>query len=377
MYLAREEKKLRRTFPTQAAAKSWRADALRDANRGQLRTPTKITVAAAASELLAGMQDGTVPTRAGGRYKPSATRSYEAALRLRILPVLGHLRLSDVRRHDVQELADQLTAAGLTASTVSNTLDPLRAIYRRAIRRDLVTVDPTKGLELRRPDGRRDRIAAPEEAARLLDALPDADRALWATALFAGLRRGELMALRWTDIDLDTRTIRVERAWDVKAGEQDGKSKAASRTIPIIARLAPILAAHRLATGRGGDDLVFGATSQEPFAPSTVRRRALAAWGWRETSSRTRTGPVWVKAREDALDGLGLHEARHTCASLMIAAGANAKALSKIMGHASISVTFDTYGHLMPGGEDEVRERVDSYLDRLDGGPRLRAVGGA
>jgi integrase len=60
----------------------------------------------------------------------------------------------------------------------------------------------------------------------------------------------------------------------------------------------------------------------------------------------------------------------------MIAAGVNAKALSAIMGHAAIRITFDVYGHLMPGGEEEARERIDGYLDRLEGGPRLRAVGG-
>lgn len=59
----------------------------------------------------------------------------------------------------------------------------------------------------------------------------------------------------------------------------------------------------------------------------------------------------------------------------MIAAGVNAKALSAIMGHATIAFIFDVYGHLMPGGEDEARERIDGYLDRLDGAPRLRAVG--
>jgi integrase len=84
---------------------------------------------------------------------------------------------------------------------------------------------------------------------------------------------------------------------------------------------------------------------------------------------------VLVEARQDPLEPIGLHEARHTFASLMIAAGVNAKALSMIMGHATIAITFDVYGHLMPGGEDEARERVDGYLERLDGGPRLRAVG--
>lgn len=79
-----------------------------------------------------------------------------------------------MRRADVQELVDRLTAEGFSASTVQNTLDPLRAIHRRAIRRDEgVTINPTKGLELRRPDGRRERIATPAEAAALIAAVPE------------------------------------------------------------------------------------------------------------------------------------------------------------------------------------------------------------
>jgi integrase len=378
VYLKREERKLRKTFPTQAAAKAWRSDALSASSRGQLRSPTTITVRTAADELLAGMRDGSIPTRSGARYKPSAVRSYAEALRLRLLPVVGDARLSDVRRADVQDLADRLTAEGLSASTVQNTLDPLRVIYRRAIRRDLVAIDPTKGLELRRPDGRRERIAAPEEARALLDGLPESEQAIWAVALYAGLRRGELRALRWSDVDFEGRVIRVERGWDAEEGEQAGKSRAARRTVPLITRLAPVLAAHKLATGRDEDGLVFGATAEHAFDPSTVRRRALAAWGWKQAPNPKRGGPrtALVKTRDDALDPIGLHECRHTFASLMIAAGCNAKALSKIMGHASIAITFDIYGHLMPGGEDEARERVDAYLDRLDGGPHLRAVGG-
>jgi integrase len=377
VFLKREDRKVRKTFPTQAAAKTWRADALRAAGRGQLRAPTALTVRQAAGELIDGMRDGSIPTRSGSRYKPSAVRSYDEALRLRILPALGDRRLSDVTRADVQDIADRLTGEGLAASTVSNQLDPLRVIYRRAIRRDLVSVDPTKGLELRKPDGRRDRIASPEEARELLDALHESDRAIWATALYAGLRLGELRALRWTDVDLEARVIRVERGWDAKEGEQAGKSAAARRTVPLIARLAPYVAAHKLATGRDGDALVFGATAELPFEPSTVNRRALAAWGYRSGRNPDPDGPrtIALKAREDALERIGLHECRHTFASLLIASGANVKAISTIMGHATIAITFDTYGHLLPGGEAEARDRLDSYLDRRDGGPHLRAVG--
>ena len=239
-----------------------------------------------------------------------------------MLPALGHKRLSDVRRADVQELADRLTAEGLSASTVQNTLDPLRAIYRRAIRRDEgVTINPTKGLKLRRPDGSRERIATPAEAAALIAAVPEGERALWACAFYAGLRRGELRALRWSHIDLEARVIHVSRGWDAIEGEQDTKSAAGKRRVPILDSLAAELTAHKTHTGREGDALVFGRTATEPFNPETLRRNALTAWGWKEAANPEPAGRpkvIHVKVRADALEPITLHEARHTCASLLI-----------------------------------------------------------
>jgi integrase len=83
---------------------------------------------------------------------------------------------------------------------------------------------------------------------------------------------------------------------------------------------------------------------------------------------------LWAKARDDALEPIGLHECRHTFASLMIAACVNAKALSTYMGHASVTITFDRYGHLMPGNEAEAAGLLDAYLERADNQARLAAV---
>jgi integrase len=372
VYSKRDGKKIRQNFPTQAAAKAWRADKLSAAKRGKLRPPVAMTVRQAAVAFLAGAQDGSIPTRTGRRYKPATVRGYDEALTLRILPALGDKRLSDVQRADVQDLADRLTTEGLSASTVHNTLDPLRVIYRRAIRRDLLDVDPTEGLELRRPDGRRERVADPTEARALIDALPEDERALWACAFYAGLRRGELRALRWGDVDLPRRVIRVERGWDAKEGEQDGKSAAAKRRVPVLDPLARELGAYKLRSKRDRDALVFGRTPSEPFIPSTVRSRAIKAWG---VENKRRMQRAEGQETVELLAPIALHEARHTCASLMIAAGVNAKALSVIMGHATIAITFDTYGHLMPGGLDEAAAAVNAYLAGLDGGrPALRVV---
>ncbi len=132
-------------------------------------------------------------------------------------------------------------------------------------------------LELPAVRGRRDRIASPEEAARLLAALPEKDRALWATAMYAGPRRGELMALRWEDVDLASGLIRVERAYDPKEHEFiEAKSQAGRRRVPIAAVLRDELVSHKLRTGGEADALAFGRPDGRPFSYSGTRSRALA-----------------------------------------------------------------------------------------------------
>ena len=133
-------------------------------------------------------------------------------------------------------------------------------------------------------------------------------------------------------------------SWDFWAEHIAPEIRMVQRTVPILAALRPELAAHKLRTGRGGDALVFGMSAEHPFDPSTVRRRAQAAW------------------KKGGLSPIGLHEARHTFASVMIAAGVNPKVIQECMGHASITMTFDRYGHLMPSGRAEAAERVDAYL---------------
>jgi integrase len=355
----RDKKKIRRTFASLEQAKLWRSDAYGQVKRGALREPTRRTMREAADELLAGMRSGTIRTRSGDVYKPSAIRGYEAALRDRIVPVLGPVKIGDVQRRDAQRIADQMLAEGRDPSTIRNALMPLRVIYRRAIEDGDVTVNPTANLRLPAVRGRRDRIASPDEASKLLAALPESDRALWATALFAGLRLGELQALRWSDVDLASGLIRVQRSYDEKARVfVTPKSRAGERKVPIAAVLRDELVAHKRRVG-WPDGLVFGRTTERPFDGSSCWRRDRLAW------------------KRASLSPLGFHEARHTFASLMIAAGVNAKALSTYMGHSSVTITYDRYGHLMPGNEDEAAGLLDAYLERANTAARLAQLGQA
>jgi integrase len=258
-----------------------------------------------------------------------------------VLPSLGRAKFTAIRRVDLQDLVDRLHAQGENPTSVQGALLPLRAMYRRALARGEVSINPTIGLEMPAIRSRRDRIASPGEAARLLDALPESDRPSWAMAFYGGLRRGELMALRWEDIDLDAKVIRVRRGWDVYEGEITPKSATGVRTVPIPGVLQGHLETQWVRGGTGR--YVFG-NGDRPFAPRSLEKRARRAW--------TAAGATRIT----------LHECRHTYASFPIAAGVNAKALSTYMGHANIAITLDRYGHLMPGNEAEAVGLLDAFL---------------
>src|SRR5579884_2303388 len=152
------------------------------------------------------------------------------------------------------------------------------------------------------------------------------------------------MALRWEEVHLATGVTRARRAYDEKVHlDVEPKSRAGRRSVTIIGALRDILVVHKAAQERS-DGLVVGADA--PFQPSNLWRRAQRAW--------ERAG----------LQPIGLHEARHTFASVLIAAGVNAKAITTCMGHASIQTTYDLYGKLMPGSEAEAAALVDAYLAR-------------
>lgn len=345
VYVTAQDRRVRKHFDSAREAKAWRSEALSAVRTGKLRAVPRRTLDEAADELLAGMKDGTIVNRSRRPYKPATIRSYERALKLRVRPALGRMRLSDVGPGHVQRLAEQLLREGLDASTVRNTLDPVRVIFRRALRLGEVSSDPTGALELPAPQGRRTVNLGPADALALVEALPEGERALWAVAFFCGLRRGELRALRWTDVDLAAQppTVRVERTWDDDEGEVTAKSEAGERVVALPEYVTRLLAAHALATGRDGDALVFGATAERPFVPTTIRRRAMKAWG----------------------DGyLSPHQARHAAASFLISRpDVSDYELTRTMGHSDVRTTKNIYGHLLPDSTGRVAASMDAMIE--------------
>jgi integrase len=246
VYSPRDGRKVRRTFASYAEARSWRADAKRQIDQGTLRAPAQQMLREAAEAWLAGAERGEVRNRSGDPYKPSTLRGYRQALEERVLPLIGGEKLSAITTSDLQLLVDRWQAEGLPPSTLRNILKPLQAIYRRAKSRGGLLVNPTQDLELPAPRPREVEIVSPEVAEQLLAAAPKQDRPIWATALYAGLRYGELRALRWGAVDVAGGTIEVRDSWDAKAGRIDPKTRTSRRRVPMPATLRELILDRRL-----------------------------------------------------------------------------------------------------------------------------------
>jgi len=330
-----------------AEARSWRVDAQARLQAGTLSAITGPTVAEAAAEFITGMKSGTVRQKGGYTYKPSAIRGYERDLNKHAIPELGSKRISRLQRPELQRWVDGLTTPERSPSTVKNIVAALRALIGFAELRGWVHLNPCNGLRLPAGEKARDRIATPSEAAALIAAMRPKDRVALGFAVYAGLRLGELLALDVAAVDLEGGWIHVQRNWDAGAKQFVPTKSRKPRKVPIIDKLAILLADHFILLNHPGDGLIFPSAQKPewPTDPAILRRRAYRRW-------------------DDAgLDRLGFHEGRHTFASIGIAAGLNAKTLSTYLGHATIMITLDRYGHLMPGSEIEARAMLDAYLD--------------
>lgn len=348
-YDARTGKKRRKTFPTRAAAKTWRQDAIVAVRRGEIpMRSTLATVDSAVTEWVDAARRGSVRTRGRKPFAPGTIRSVEQNYRLRVEPRFGRWRLDRVTLLDLQEWIDELDGEGVHPSTIETSVLPLRLAYRRAKVRGDIAIDPTDGLELpgKPVRGMTRQPPEPNHLHALLDATPARDRAAWTTLVLTGLRRGELRGLAWAHVDFDAGLVRVERQHLPEEGLKPTKGRR-NRTVPMGATLAATLKEHRLRTGRR-DGLVFGDDTGGGRALDTAKMQARADEAWK-TAGLERVTP---------------HVCRHYYATLMAAAGTPLERLSRYMGHSSIAVTFDNYGHLFPGDEAADATLQEAFLTR-------------
>jgi integrase len=360
VYDARESRrldrvvKIRRTFTGKgalAAAKGWRRDAMSATARGELTFEPRQRLEDAVAEWLTKCERGEVRSRRRTEYSASTIRDYRSDLARFVMPTLGHRAVTDVTRADVQTVIEGMNGQGYAGQTTRNAIVALQAFYRWR----KPPIDPTVNLDLPEPGARREARASPAEAERLLAVLDGDERDIYAAAFYAGLRRGELQALRVEDVDGDR--IRVSRAWDQVEGEKGPKSKAGERDVPIIGPLRAIL--ERRCEGRPGSAFVFG-TDGAPFSPNTLRDRSIRSWAAAAVGA-------FLQGRDDKLEPIGLHEARHSFSTWLDHAGISETRADRYMGHANPSVQA-RYRHQLEGQLDEDARRLEEWLAGLRAG---------
>ncbi len=330
-------------FSRKADALRWRADTLSAKHRKKLGPISSPRVDQVAAEMFEAIQSGLLPTTSGSPYKPSTIRGYRLHYRNEIEPSFGALKINRLSRKHIQKLVDEL-AAKKSSSSIRNALMPLRLIVRFALQRDLIDSDPFQAIQLPGKFEEPVRVLSVKEANSVVSTLKGQDRAIFAAALFAGLRLGELRALRWNTVDFELGIIRVEASWDREDGEIQPKSRAGIRTVPLVPELGDIL--KELDQG-DGSAFVLG-SSDKPFGQQSLYQRTDKA------------------LKRVGLSGTRLHPCRHFFASMLIASGATIKEVQTYMGHSTVQITLDRYSHLLGGDETRAAERFSAYLTSQD-----------
>ncbi|MBP1297400.1 tyrosine-type recombinase/integrase [Bradyrhizobium elkanii] len=362
-------------FPRKSDADAWLVDARHDLARG-LHTAGRVspTIKEAAALWIKRCQEKGL--------EPMTVKGYEEHVDLHIVPFIGAKKLSDLTVPAVHAFADQLRDAGRSSEMVKRVIRSLGGIFKEARRRGLSNTAPTVGLDLDIPDRDDPRPIIPTKAE--LNAIINNATGRWRpvilVAIFCGLRASELRGLRWADVDLDAKVISVTQRADASHRIGKLKSKSAYRAIPCPPLALNALREWRLTcprrhTGKkdaNGEpvmalDLVFPNGLGKVESHSNLVERGLEpilkAAGLIEVRSVLDAGgkPV-VKGGEPQFveaGKYGMHSLRHACASLWIESGHNPKQIQRLMGHSSIKVTYDVYGHLFADAEADQKAAED------------------
>ncbi len=280
--------------------------------------------------------------------RPGTYASYASYVRLHINPNLGHHQLAKLTPQHVQAFLNSRTEAGLSPRTVQY----IRAILRRAlgqamkwglVARNVATlVDP--------PRSRRSEVRplTPDQARLFLEAVRgDRLEALYVVAVALGLRQGEVLGVRWEDVDLEAGNLRVRHALQRVGGKLqlvEPKTERSRRTVDLPAPAIDALRAHR-------DRQAF----ERSFAADRWQEWGLVFTGPKGTPL---DGTAVTKRLQRILAASGLprqrfHDLRHCCASLLLAQNVPARVVMEILGHSQITLTMNTYSHVMPTAQRE------------------------
>ena len=294
-----------------------------------------------------------------GTVRISTFERHEQIVRTHLAPAIGRIKLKTLTPAHVRSVHREKLEEGLSPATVRKIHSTLHKALSQAVADGLV---PRNAADVKAPRPAPDemRPLSEIEARRFLEAARETgDRfeALYVLAITTGLRRGELLGLRWNDADLDRGTLRVGRALVREGGRYvvgETKTKRGRRRVNLTPRTVTALKAHRktqleerirhsdLYEDQG---LIFATNVGTPFNPENLVKRSFK--------------PLLSKA---ALPEIRFHDLRHTCATLLLGRSVHPKIVQELLGHATIAMTLDTYSNYLPSMGDQASGAMGDAL---------------
>jgi integrase len=294
------------------------------------------------------------------KIRPRTYVRYEGLVRLHLLPDLGKTPLQKLTGQQLERLYTKLHTSGLAAATVGSIHNMLHTALDRAIRLGLITRNVTELVSPPRKEHKEMRPLSPEEVKQFLEAAKGHPReSLFTLALATGMRRGELLALKWQDINLESGVLHVRRSLTrMYAGqgykETEPKTKSSRRSIALAPFAIEVLKKHwkeqqrdkaRAAEAWEDHDYVFcdpDGTHLDPGYDVYEQFKALL--------------------KEAGLPDVRFHDLRHSTATLLLSKGVHPKVVQEILGHSAINITMDTYSHVLPTMQKDALEKLDDFF---------------
>jgi integrase len=344
-----ERKRASKTVTTKREAERLLAEWVNEINCGTVVEPATVTV----GELL----HSWLRTVAAYRVRATTLEDYEATIENHIIPRLGSVKAQRLTADAVQAFYSDLREQGVGARTVQLCHLRLSQALAQAVKWGILHRNVCQAVDAPHVTPKRGKVWTAEEARRFLAAGAGTQlEALWVLIATTGLRRGEALGVRWQDLDLDERILRVRQSvviYQNKPVMQEPKSPSARRTIKLAPEAVAMLRTHRtaqlecrLALGSlwHDNDLVFCTGDGKVLNPNNLYRTL---------------DKVMARA---GVPRIRLHDLRHSHTTLLLAAGTPIKAVSERLGHAKTSTTLDIYAHVLPDMQDAAAETVSRVL---------------
>lgn len=344
-----------KTFRTKKQAENYLNETVNQVERGVYIKPSKMTFTDFSNKWLS--------EYAKVNLSPVTFESYDLILKKHLQPELGKIGIAQVKPDQIQGYYANKLEDGLSAMTIHHHHAILHEVYKFAMKWGVAAHNPADATDPPKPQKREMNVWNQNEVQAFLEHAKETEYyILFYTSLFTGMRRSELLALRWSDVDLLGMQVSVNRSIHLLKGNEivyrEPKTAKSRRAISLTPSNALLLQEHLDKRKQAlksknpkfedkdfnQNELVFRHADGSPYLPNSVTH-------------------AWIKlVRRCGLKNIRLHDARHTMATMMLKMGVHPKIVQERLGHSSITVTMDTYSHVLPGLQKAAAAKLDEVF---------------